>query len=60
MSAAPTFSSRCATFDVPGIGIITGLRFDPSSTAENLVLWVSHGAMALEKAPHWTGKNARS
>jgi len=42
-----------------GPRLITGLRFDPSSTPENLVLWVSHGAMALEKAPHWTGKISR-
>jgi hypothetical protein len=30
---AATFSSRCLTFDVPGIGSITGLRFNTQSSA---------------------------
>src|SRR5688572_5673092 len=42
-----------------GPRLITGIRFDPASTADTLVLWVSHGAMALEKAPHWSGKISR-
>ncbi len=42
-----------------GPRLITGIRFDPASTATELVLWVSHGAMALEKALHWTGKITR-
>jgi hypothetical protein len=33
ISAAATFSSRCATFDVPGIGNITGDRFSNHASA---------------------------
>jgi hypothetical protein len=39
-----------------GPRLITGLRFDPASTPAEPILWVSHGAMALEKAPEWSGK----
>jgi glucose/arabinose dehydrogenase len=44
-----------------GPRLITGIVFDPSSTADNLVLWVSHGQMAIdagriEGADDWTGK----
>jgi glucose/arabinose dehydrogenase len=39
--------------------IITGLRFDPSSTAANLVLWVTHGHDAEFNAPDWSGKLSR-
>ena len=35
---------------------ITGIKFDPTSTAANLVLWVSHGQLAEENATDWTGK----
>ncbi len=30
--AAATFSSRCATFDVPGIGSITGERWSSQAS----------------------------
>ena len=33
IAAAPTFSSRCATLPVPGIGSITGLRFKSQASA---------------------------
>jgi glucose/arabinose dehydrogenase len=36
--------------------LITGIVFDPSSTANNLILWVSHGYDALEASPDWSGK----
>jgi glucose/arabinose dehydrogenase len=39
-----------------GPRLITGIVFDPTSTADNLILWVSHGQMALEDATDWTGK----
>ncbi|MGB7160736.1 MAG: Ig-like domain-containing protein [Tepidisphaeraceae bacterium] len=42
-----------------GPRLITGLRFDPMAPPGELVLWVSHGAMALEKAPNWSGKISR-
>ena len=38
---------------------VTGLRFDPGSTAGNLVLWVSHNQFAMEDATDWTGKISR-
>lgn len=33
-----------------------GLTFDPSSTAENLIAWVTHSSFAFDKAPEWDGK----
>jgi glucose/arabinose dehydrogenase len=39
-----------------GPRLITGIAFDPSATAQNLILWVSHGEMALQNATDWTGK----
>jgi PKD repeat protein len=39
---------------------IIGLAFDPTATADNLILWVSHnGPYVPENAPDWTGKIAR-
>jgi fibronectin type 3 domain-containing protein len=42
-----------------GPRFITGVRFDPSSTAANLILWVSHNFSALENATDWTGQISR-
>jgi hypothetical protein len=42
-----------------GPRLITGIKFDPASTVDAPVLWVSHGVMALENAPEWTGKISR-
>jgi uncharacterized repeat protein (TIGR01451 family) len=39
--------------------MLIGLRFDPSSTASDLVLWVTHGAWAFTNAPDWSGKLTR-
>ncbi len=39
-----------------GNRLISGLTFDPSSTADNLIAWVAHGYYALEGAPDWSGK----
>jgi len=39
-----------------GARTITGLAFDPSSTASNLIVWVSNGAYAFNNAPDWSGK----
>lgn len=39
--------------------IITGIRFDPTSTSSNLILWVTHGDHAELNAPDWTGKLSR-
>ena len=35
---------------------IIGLAFDPSATAGNLILWVTHGDSALSSAADWSGK----
>ena len=42
-----------------GQRMLTGIEFDPSSTATNLVLWVSHSQYALENATDFTGKISR-
>lgn len=42
-----------------GARVVLGLVFDPASTADNLVLWVSHGAPSLSAAPEWSGKLSR-
>jgi hypothetical protein len=48
--------------------LITGMTFDPASTAASLVLWVSHGQLppkgeqgqqAIRGAEDWTGKISR-
>ncbi|MEO6435087.1 MAG: Ig-like domain-containing protein [Tepidisphaeraceae bacterium] len=47
-----------------GPRLITGIRFDPRATRENMVLWVSHGQFILDQrgkpalvgASEWTGK----
>ena len=39
--------------------MLTGIEFDPASTAGNLILWVSHGQYALENATDFTGKISR-
>ncbi|MEM8526930.1 MAG: Ig-like domain-containing protein [Bacteroidota bacterium] len=36
-----------------------GLAFDPSSTANNLIVYVSHCSMELDNAPAWDGKLSR-
>lgn len=36
-----------------------GLTFDPSSTAGNLVAWVTHSTFVFEDAPDWDGKLTR-
>jgi glucose/arabinose dehydrogenase len=35
--------------------IVLGLAFDPRSTASNLMLWVSNGAMGFDNMPNFTG-----
>lgn len=36
--------------------LITGIEFDPASTASRPILWVSHGVNLLEGAPNFSGK----
>jgi glucose/arabinose dehydrogenase len=42
-----------------GPRLITGIVFDPASTAADPILWIGHGYMALEDAPNWSGKISR-
>jgi glucose/arabinose dehydrogenase len=35
---------------------ITGITFDPKSTKDNLILWVSHTQYAFDDGDDWTGK----
>lgn len=42
-----------------GACTILGLAFDPSSTATNVVVWVSVNAYAFNNAPDWSGKITR-
>ena len=40
---------------------IIGLKFDPASTADNLILWISNNAFwdGTQNAPDWSGKISR-
>jgi glucose/arabinose dehydrogenase len=42
-----------------GPRLLTGICFDPASTAEAPILWVSHGYYGFEGAPDWSGKITR-
>lgn len=42
-----------------GPRLVTGICFDPSSTSERPVMWVSHGQLVLKEATDWTGKISR-
>jgi PA14 domain-containing protein/Big-like domain-containing protein/carbohydrate binding protein with CBM6 domain/fibronectin type III domain protein/strictosidine synthase-like protein len=42
-----------------GNRLLIGLRFDPSSTAGNLILWASHSAFTFSNGPDWAGKITR-
>jgi len=39
--------------------LLIGLRFDPASTASNLILWATHGQAMSTKQDDWTGKLSR-
>ena len=42
-----------------GPRLVTGICFDPASTPQRLVLWVSHGQLVMKEATDWTGKISR-
>ena len=52
-----------------GPRLVTGIKFDPASTAEHLILWVNHGQLPplkhgdaegfIQGAAEWTGKLSR-
>jgi hypothetical protein len=39
--------------------LLTGIEFDPASTASDLVLWATHSHYAVDNGPDWTGKVTR-
>jgi hypothetical protein len=39
--------------------LLTGIQFDPASTKDDLVLWVTHSAYAIDNGPDWAGKVTR-
>lgn len=39
--------------------LIIGLAFDPASTADNLIAYVTHSAASLTNGPEWDGKLTR-
>jgi hypothetical protein len=42
-----------------GNRLLIGLKFDPASTAENLILWATHSEFAFSNATDFTGKLTR-
>jgi len=42
-----------------GPRLAIGLDFDPSSTADNLIAWVSHTSFGFSGQPDWSGKISR-
>jgi len=42
-----------------GPRLITGIAFDPKSTPENPIVWVSHGQCGLAGMDDWSGKISR-
>src|SRR6185436_19703204 len=39
--------------------MLIGIQFDPLSTANDMVLWATHSAYAVDNGPDWTGKVTR-
>ncbi len=39
--------------------LLIGLRFDPASTATNLILWATHGQAMSTRQDDWTGRVSR-
>ena len=42
-----------------GPRLLTGFCFDPASTADNPIIWASHGFYGFANAPDWSGKITR-
>jgi hypothetical protein len=42
-----------------GPRLVTGFCFDPKSTADNLIIWASHGQLSIERSADWSGKISR-
>ena len=54
-SLVPGFNAE----DPATMRLVTGLRFDPASTSQNLVVWVSHSTWGFDDMPDWGGKVTR-
>jgi N-acetylneuraminic acid mutarotase len=39
--------------------LAVGLAFDPSATADNLIVWITHSSFVFLNAPDWDGKLTR-
>lgn len=57
LSVPQTISTLPAREGAPRV--LVGMAFDPASTVDNLMLWVTHGPAALTNAPDWSGKISR-
>jgi hypothetical protein len=42
-----------------GPRLVTGFCFDPKSTVEQPIIWVSHGQLSIERSEDWSGKISR-
>jgi hypothetical protein len=42
-----------------GPRLVTGFCFDPKSTADEPIIWVSHGQLSIERSEDWSGKISR-
>ena len=42
--------------NITGERLLTGLAFDPTSTADNMILWVTNGVHGVEHCEDWTSK----
>ena len=45
--------------NITGNRLITGICFDPKSTVENPILWITNGVCAVEHCPDWSCKVSR-
>jgi glucose/arabinose dehydrogenase len=45
--------------NLTGGRLITGICFDPASTPENMVLWITNGYQGIEHCPDWSCKLSR-
>lgn len=60
ISGRETFPALLTTVDgKPSPRLIGGFTFDPSSTPENPILWVTHTSFGFENMNDWAGKLAR-
>lgn len=59
MLGEPQIISSIQTSNGGDNRMIVGLAFDPASTAQNVIVWVSHSAFGFFDVPDWDGKITR-